>query len=52
MPTPIRKTMRPINEMLRIFAAQAGEAIDILAQYGDKASIIGKVTDKPGVEII
>ena len=27
MPTPIRKPRRPVNEMLRIFAAQAGEAM-------------------------
>jgi len=27
MPTPIRQPRRPVNEMLRIFAAQAGEAM-------------------------
>ena len=41
-----------IGMVLAIDAAQAGEAIDILAQHGDKASVIGKVTDKPGVEIL
>jgi len=41
-----------IGMVLAMDAAQAGEAIDILAQHGDKAAIIGKVTDKPGVEII
>ena len=29
-----------------------GLAIDILAQHGDRAAVIGKVTDKPGVEIL
>lgn len=29
MPTPIRKPRRPVNEMLRIFAAQAGEAMTV-----------------------
>jgi len=32
--------------------SEAQKAIDILASYGDKATIIGKVTDKPGVNII
>ena len=41
-----------IGMVLAMDPAQAGEAIDILAQHGDKASIIGKVTDKPGVNII
>ena len=40
-----------IGMVLAMDATQAGEAIDILAQYGDKAAVIGKVTDKPGVEI-
>lgn len=40
-----------IGMVLAMDATQAGEAIDILAQYGDKASVIGRVTDKPGVEI-
>ena len=41
-----------IGMVLAMDAAKAGEAIDILAQFGDKAAVIGKVTDKPGVEII
>ena len=40
-----------IGMVLAMDAAQAGEAIDILAQYGDKAAVIGKVTDQPGVNI-
>ena len=40
-----------IGMVLAMDATQAGEAIDILAQYGDKAAVIGTVTDKPGVEI-
>ena len=31
---------------------EAGKAIEILNAYGDTASVIGKVTDKPGVNII
>ena len=30
---------------------EAQKAIDILAGYGDKATVIGRVTDKPGVDI-
>ena len=40
-----------IGMVLAMDATQAGEAIDILAQYGDKAAVIGKVTDQPGVNI-
>ena len=40
-----------IGMVLAMDATQAGEAIDILAQYGDKAAVIGKVTDHPGVII-
>ena len=40
-----------IGMVLAMDAAQAGEAIDILAQHGDRASVIGKVTDRPGVDI-
>ena len=40
-----------IGMVLAMDATQAGEAIDILAQYGDKAAVIGKVTDQPGVTI-
>lgn len=32
--------------------SEAQKAIDILASYGDKATVIGKVTDTPGVNII
>lgn len=32
--------------------SEAQKAIDILAAHGDKATIIGKVTDQPGVNII
>jgi phosphoribosylformylglycinamidine cyclo-ligase len=32
--------------------SEASKAIDILAKYGDKASVIGKVTDKKGVNIV
>lgn len=31
---------------------EAGKAIEILKAHGDTASVIGKVTDKPGVNII
>jgi phosphoribosylformylglycinamidine cyclo-ligase len=40
-----------IGMVLAMDATQAGEAIDFLAQYGDKAAVIGKVTDQPGVNI-
>ena len=53
----------PHREMFNIFnmgigmvivldASEADKAISILASHGEKASVIGKVTDKPGVEII
>ena len=41
-----------IGMVLAMDATQAGEAIDILAQYGDRASVIGRVTDCPGVNIL
>ena len=41
-----------IGMVLAMDATQAGEAIDILAQYGDKAAVIGNVTDQPGVNIL
>ena len=31
---------------------EAGKAVEILKSHGDTASVIGKVTDKPGVNII
>ena len=41
-----------IGMVLAMDATQAGEAIDILARFGDKAAVIGKVTDQPGVNIL
>ena len=32
--------------------ADAAKAIAILESHGEKATVIGKVTDKPGVNII
>ncbi len=40
-----------IGMVLAMDEAEAAKAIEILAKYGDKATIIGKVTDKPGVVI-
>ena len=53
----------PHREMFNIFnmgigmvivldASEADKAISILTGHGEKASVIGKVTDKPGVNII
>ena len=53
----------PHREMFNIFnmgigmvavldASEAEKAIAILESYGEKASVIGRVTDTPGVEII
>ena len=53
----------PHREMFNIFnmgigmvfaldAKEADEAIRILASYGDKAMVIGRITDTPGVNII
>ncbi len=53
----------PHREMFNIFnmgigmvvvldEKEAEKAVGILESYGEKASVIGKVTDKPGVEII
>ncbi len=53
----------PHREMFNIFnmgigmvivldESEADRAISILASHGEKASVIGKVTDKPGVNII
>ena len=33
-------------------ASEADKAISILRQSGEKAAVIGKVTDKPGVNIV
>ena len=40
-----------IGMVLALDAAEADEAIAILAKAGRKASVIGRVTDKPGVDI-
>lgn len=40
-----------VGMVLALDASEAREAIAILAKYGDKATVIGKVTDKPGVDI-
>ena len=40
-----------VGMVLALDASEAQKAIDILAKYGDKATVIGKVTDKPGVDI-
>ena len=37
--------------LLAFVASEAQEAIGILASHGDKATVIGRVTDKPGVDI-
>ena len=53
----------PHREMFNIFnmgigmvvvmeESEAGKAIEILESHGEKASIIGKVTDVPGVNIV
>ena len=41
-----------IGMVLVLDAAEADKAISILASHGEKASVIGKVTDRPGVNII
>lgn len=41
-----------IGMVIALDESEASKAIDILANYGDKASVIGKVTDKPGVNIV
>ena len=40
-----------IGMVLAMDASEADKAIEILKGYGDKATVIGKVTDKPGVVI-
>ena len=53
----------PHREMFNIFnmgigmvvilsAAEAEKTIAILAQHGEKATVIGKVTGEPGVKIV
>ena len=41
-----------IGMVLVLDAAEADKAIEILTAHGEKASVIGKVTDQPGVNII
>jgi len=41
-----------IGMVLAVSEAEAGKVIDILAGHGEKASVIGKVTAEPGVNII
>jgi len=40
-----------IGMVLAVDASEADKAIEILKGYGEKATVIGKVTDKPGVVI-
>ena len=40
-----------VGMVLALDESEAQKAIDILAGYGDKATVIGCVTDKPGVDI-
>lgn len=40
-----------IGMVLAIDEGEAEKAVEILASYGDKASIIGRVTGKPGVQV-
>ena len=40
-----------IGMVLAMDESEAQKAIDILASHGDKATVIGRVTDKPGVDI-
>ncbi|MDE6549273.1 MAG: phosphoribosylformylglycinamidine cyclo-ligase [Muribaculaceae bacterium] len=41
-----------IGMVLAVDEKDAAKAIEILERHGEKASIIGKITDTPGVEII
>ena len=41
-----------IGMVLAVDEKDAAKAIEILESHGEKASVIGKITDKPGVEII
>ena len=41
-----------IGMVLAVDEKDAPKAIEILEKHGEKASVIGKITDKPGVEII
>ena len=41
-----------IGMVLALDASEADKAISILSSHGEKASVIGRVTDCPGVNII
>ncbi|MDE6480205.1 MAG: phosphoribosylformylglycinamidine cyclo-ligase [Muribaculaceae bacterium] len=41
-----------IGMVLAVDEKDAAKAIEILEKHGEKASVIGKITNKPGVEII
>ncbi|MDE6648494.1 MAG: phosphoribosylformylglycinamidine cyclo-ligase [Muribaculaceae bacterium] len=41
-----------IGMVLAVDEKDAEKAIEILEKHGEKASVIGKITDKPGVEIV
>ena len=41
-----------IGMVLAVDEKDAAKAIEILEKHGEKASVIGKITDKPGVQII
>ncbi|MDE6342430.1 MAG: phosphoribosylformylglycinamidine cyclo-ligase [Muribaculaceae bacterium] len=41
-----------IGMVLALDGKDADKAIEILESHGEKASVIGRITDKPGVEII
>lgn len=41
-----------IGMVLALDASEADKAIEILASHGEKAAVIGRITDKPGVNII
>ena len=40
-----------IGMVLAMDASEAGKAVSILQSYGDRASVIGRITDRPGVVI-
>ena len=41
-----------IGMVLALDSSEAAKAIEILESHGEKATVIGSITDKPGVEII
>ena len=41
-----------IGMVLAVDEKDAAKAIEILEEHGEKAAVIGKITDKPGVEIV